>query len=119
MPAPTSTTTSPTWSGGTTTTGSGGAAAYVNPFADLVRPERTRNWDSDRRLRELDADGIVAEVLFPNTVPPFFPSGSLVAMPPTPEDYELRAPGCGRTTGGWSTSVPRRPVDAPGWRRFS
>jgi len=68
-------------------------AVLVNPFADLERPGRTRNWDSDERLRDLDADGIVAEVLFPNTLPPFFPSGSLVAVPPTAEEYELRWAG--------------------------
>jgi len=33
-----------------------------------------RNWDSTRRLREIEADGVVAEVIFPNTVPPFAPS---------------------------------------------
>ena len=57
-------------------------AAFVNPFADLVDTDADRNWDSGRRLRELEADGIVAEVLFPNTVPPFFPSGALVAPAP-------------------------------------
>ena len=33
-----------------------------------------RNWDSARRLRETEADGVVAEVVFPNTSPPFAPS---------------------------------------------
>ncbi len=33
-----------------------------------------RNWDSERRLRETEADGVVAEVVFPNTSPPFAPS---------------------------------------------
>ena len=33
------------------------------------------NWDSDKRLEHLDAEGVCAEVLFPNTVPPFFPLG--------------------------------------------
>jgi len=33
-----------------------------------------RNWDSARRLRETEADGVVAEVIFPNTSPPFAPS---------------------------------------------
>jgi predicted TIM-barrel fold metal-dependent hydrolase len=33
-----------------------------------------RNWDSARRLRETQADGVVAEVIFPNTSPPFAPS---------------------------------------------
>ena len=57
------------------------AASYVNPFADLLAPTAYRSWDSDRRLAENDADGITAEVLFPNTVPPFFEEGSLVALP--------------------------------------
>jgi predicted TIM-barrel fold metal-dependent hydrolase len=68
-------------------------ATYKNPWADLQRPERTKNWDSDERIRDLDADGIVAEILFPNTIPPFFPSGSLTAIPPTAEEYELRWAG--------------------------
>jgi predicted TIM-barrel fold metal-dependent hydrolase len=33
-----------------------------------------RNWNSTRRLRETEADGVVAEVIFPNTAPPFAPS---------------------------------------------
>lgn len=69
------------------------ARAYVNPFADLLAPTAYRNWDSDRRLAELDADGVAAEVLFPNTVPPFFEQGNLVALPPTPADYERRWAG--------------------------
>ncbi len=32
-----------------------------------------RNWDSARRLAETEADGVVAEVIFPNTIPPFAP----------------------------------------------
>ncbi|MEY9872991.1 putative TIM-barrel fold metal-dependent hydrolase [Streptacidiphilus sp. MAP12-33] len=69
------------------------AAQYVNPFTDLMAPEATRNWDSDRRLAELEQDGIVAEVVFPNTVPPFFPSTSLSAVQPTAEEFELRWAG--------------------------
>jgi predicted TIM-barrel fold metal-dependent hydrolase len=69
------------------------AAEYVNPFADLLAPIAYRSWDSDRRLSETESDGIAAEVLFPNTVPPFFSEGNLVALPPTPEDYEARWAG--------------------------
>jgi predicted TIM-barrel fold metal-dependent hydrolase len=69
------------------------AAEFVNPFRDLAQPDADRNWDSDRRLRELEQDGIVAEVLFPNTVPPFFPSNGLTAPLPTAADYELRWAG--------------------------
>lgn len=60
----------------------GWAKAYVNPFGDLAEPDAEHNWNSDRRNSELDADGIAGEVIFPNTVPPFFPHGSLAAPPP-------------------------------------
>jgi predicted TIM-barrel fold metal-dependent hydrolase len=69
-------------------------AAYRNPFRDLSGSKRYRNWDSDARLREQEADGVVAEVAFPNTVPPFFPSASFMARAPeTREDYERRWAG--------------------------
>lgn len=69
------------------------APTYVNPFADLQSPTAYRSWDSERRLEETEADGIVAEVLFPNTVPPFFDSSQLTALPPTEADYERRWAG--------------------------
>lgn len=69
------------------------AAAYVNPHEDLMAPEAERNWDSARRLAELEADGIVAEVVFPNTIPPFFPSAMLTAPAPTGEEFTLRWAG--------------------------
>jgi predicted TIM-barrel fold metal-dependent hydrolase len=66
---------------------------YKNPFRDLQDGGRIRNWDDDRRIGDLEADGIVAEVVFPNTVPPFFPSFILFARPPTPDEYEHRLAG--------------------------
>ena len=71
------------------------AAQYVVPFPDLEGPDASRNWDSDRRVVEMEADGIVAEVLFPNTVPPFYPKSSLTARPPVADrrDLELRWAG--------------------------
>jgi predicted TIM-barrel fold metal-dependent hydrolase len=69
------------------------ARAFENPFGDLAGDDAYRNWDGDRRLAELEADGIVAEVLFPNTIPPFFPSGALVAPAPTAAEYERRWAG--------------------------
>ena len=68
-------------------------AQYSNPFKDLSGNTRNRNWDDDRRITELEADGVVAEVIFPNTVPPFFPTGAVVARPPMAEEYELRLAG--------------------------
>jgi predicted TIM-barrel fold metal-dependent hydrolase len=52
------------------------------------------NWDSRMRLDYLDGQGIAAEVLFPNTAPPFYPSGALTSPAPrTPEEHELRSAG--------------------------
>src|SRR5439155_22489762 len=67
--------------------------AYSNPFRDLQRGGRTRNWDNERRIRAQESDGVVAEVVFPNTVLAFFPTGALVARPPRPEELELRLAG--------------------------
>lgn len=69
------------------------AATYVNPYEDLLADTADRNWNSDRRVAELEADGIVAEVVFPNTIPPFFPSASLMAPAPTRAEYEQRWAG--------------------------
>jgi len=66
---------------------------YRNPFKDLGDKRRYRNWDNDMRNGQQEADGVVAEVIFPNTVPPFFPSFVLFAAPPKPEDYEHRLAG--------------------------
>ncbi|HUR77097.1 MAG TPA: amidohydrolase family protein [Acidimicrobiales bacterium] len=69
------------------------ARQFVNPFGDLVRDDADRNWDSARRLRELADDGVVAEVIYPNTIPPFYPSGGLTALAPKPDDFEQRLAG--------------------------
>src|SRR5262245_31225342 len=70
------------------------ARTSVNPFTDLRGQYAYRNWDSAARLRELEDDGVVGEVLFPNTIPPFFPSASLVTrQPKTRDDYDRRWAG--------------------------
>ncbi|MGY4904749.1 amidohydrolase family protein [Streptomyces sp. 900116325] len=88
------------------------AAAYVNPYADLLADTADRNWNSARRLAELAADGIVAEVVFPNTIPPFFPSASLMAPAPSPQEYEQRWAGL-RAHNRWLADFC---ADAPGRR---
>lgn len=90
------------------------AAAYSNPW-DFVDPRLDRagfdfgeveiltgaaswhsalSWDSDRRIRHMDQDGVAAEVIFPNTAPPFMP-GSVFAgsSPKTRHEYERRWAG--------------------------
>ena len=53
-----------------------------------------RNYDSDRRLREQEADGVVAAVLFPNTQPPFAPAAaSQFEAPAYSDNYDHRWAG--------------------------
>ncbi len=66
---------------------------YKNPFKDLGDNRRLRNWDNEMRNSQQLADGVVGEVIYPNTVPPFFPSFVLFAAPPRPEDYAHRLAG--------------------------
>ena len=66
---------------------------YKNPFRDLHGHLRERNWDDGRRWQEQEADGTVAEIIFPNTVPPFFPTGTVIAPPPRNADFRLRLAG--------------------------
>ncbi len=71
---------------------------------DQDRPENQRlgvasagaplNWDGPLRLEHLDDQGIAAEVLFPNTSPPFYPSGALTSPGPrTTGEFERRFAG--------------------------
>ncbi|MDG2029150.1 MAG: amidohydrolase family protein [Acidimicrobiales bacterium] len=67
---------------------------YKNPYKDLKDTDlRIRNWDDELRDQQQNDDGIVGEVIFPNTVPPFFPSFVLFAQPPGPDEYEHRHAG--------------------------
>jgi predicted TIM-barrel fold metal-dependent hydrolase len=66
---------------------------YKNPFSDLGDQRRYRNWDDEMRNSQQDSDGVVGEVIFPNTVPPFFPSFVLFSPPPSAQDYARRRAG--------------------------
>jgi predicted TIM-barrel fold metal-dependent hydrolase len=71
------------------------AATYISPFDDLMIATAKRNWDSEFRMAEVDADGVSGEILFPNTVPPFFPTtpNITISLPRTREELELRWAG--------------------------
>jgi predicted TIM-barrel fold metal-dependent hydrolase len=84
---------------------------YKNPFRDLGDQRRFRNWDNEMRNSQQEADGVVGEVVFPNTVPPFFPSFVLFAPPSGPEDYEHRLAGIrahNRWLVDWCGQFPER-----------
>ena len=104
MPAPTCRTTSRTSSSGGTTSSTPGPATYSDSWADIDADSEWKagvssfmsplNWDSNKRLEALETEGIVAEVIFPNTTPPFFPNGLLAAPGPrNAEEYERRWAG--------------------------
>jgi len=78
------------------------ADPFVNPFVDLVTRDATRSWDHEKRQRELESNGFMAEVLFPNTIPPFLSGGSLIMNVHSPEEYERKWTGL-RAHNRWLT----------------
>jgi len=62
-------------------------SGYKNPAKQHVGSKKTKNWDSAERLADLQGDGVVGEVIFPNTVPPFYETAFHISPPPTPEQY--------------------------------
>ncbi|MCU1486507.1 MAG: hypothetical protein JWN67_3253 [Actinomycetia bacterium] len=80
------------------------ADAYVDPWMGIGEGDRKggsasstleTNWNSQLRQQVIEGEGVAAEVLYPNTVPPFYPSkGALVAPNPKDQaDYEHRLAG--------------------------
>ncbi len=66
---------------------------YRNPSKEHVGGKKTKNWDSAVRRADLQADGVVGEVIFPNTVPPFYAKAFHISPPPSPEEYERARAG--------------------------
>jgi predicted TIM-barrel fold metal-dependent hydrolase len=67
---------------------------YKNPEKQHYGSKKLRNWDFDIRSNDQNSQGVVGEVIFPNTVPPFWKKP--LVMPPAavrPEDYELYMAG--------------------------
>ena len=60
---------------------------YRNPSRKHIGSKKAKNWDSAIRMKDLESDGVVAEVLFPNTVPPFYPKAFHISPPPTADQY--------------------------------
>lgn len=66
---------------------------YKNPAQEHYGSKKMRNWDLEIRTNDQNGQGVVGEVVFPNTVPPFFRKSIVIAQPPRPEDYELALAG--------------------------
>jgi len=67
--------------------------SYRNPAKKHVGSKKNKNWDSELRVSELQGDGVVGEVVYPNTVPPFYPQAFHISAPPSPGDYEHQLAG--------------------------
>jgi len=61
---------------------------YKNPSQEHYGSKKMRNWDYEIRTKDQLSQGVVGEVVFPNTVPPFFRKSIVTAQPPRPEDFE-------------------------------
>ncbi|MCR9278986.1 MAG: amidohydrolase [Pseudomonadaceae bacterium] len=66
---------------------------YRNPSEKHYARKKLRNWDLTIRAEDQDSQGVVGEVVFPNTVPPFFNKSVVTAQPPKPEDFERTLAG--------------------------
>jgi predicted TIM-barrel fold metal-dependent hydrolase len=92
---------------------------YKNPWKDLRDTNlRVRNWDDDRRDADQLADGVVGEVIFPNTVPPFYPGFVLFAGPPKAEEYAHRRAGIHAHNRWLADFCARKPAQRAGIGQF-
>jgi predicted TIM-barrel fold metal-dependent hydrolase len=64
-------------------------ASYRNPQQKHIGSKKHKNWDDAERMRDMETEGIAGEVIFPNTVPPFFRTSVLICGNPSPKDYPL------------------------------
>lgn len=82
-----------------------------NPSKKHIGGKKIKNWDSGVRREDLLSDGVVAEVLFPNTVPPFYAKAFHVAPPPSPAEYRRQLAGT-RAHNRWLAEFCQEDPDA-------
>lgn len=85
--------------------------SYKNPSKKHIGSKKTKNWDNQERLGDMEKEGVVGEVIFPNTVPPFFRTGVLVSPLPKPDELEHRLAGIrahNRWLADWCAEQPER-----------
>jgi predicted TIM-barrel fold metal-dependent hydrolase len=67
--------------------------SYKNPQKKHIGSKKHKNWDATERVGDMDSEGVAGEIIFPNTVPPFFRTSVLICGSPSPQDYALRHEG--------------------------
>lgn len=83
--------------------------SYKNPQKQHIGSKKHKNWDDAERMADMQNDGVAGEVIFPNTVPPFFKTSVLICGNPRPEDYRLRLEGIrahNRWLADWCAEYP-------------
>jgi hypothetical protein len=58
------------------------------PVLEHYGSKKMRNWDYGIRNRDQDSQRVVGEVVFPNTVAPFYRKSIVTAHPPKPDDHQ-------------------------------
>ena len=71
----------------TRASGTSSTRGLRNPSKKHIGGKKAKNWDAALRRGDLLDDGVVGEVIFPNTVPPFYDKAFHVAPPATPQQY--------------------------------
>ena len=66
---------------------------YKNPAQEHYGSKKMRNWDLEICTKDQNSQGVVGEVVFPNTVPPFYKKSIVTAQPPKPDEYERALAG--------------------------
>jgi predicted TIM-barrel fold metal-dependent hydrolase len=64
-------------------------AGYKNPQRKHIGSKKHKNWADAERMGDMEAEGIAGEILFPNTVPPFFRTSVLICGNPSVKDFPL------------------------------
>jgi len=91
-------------------------STFQNPYEDLLDTESRdyrRNFDSSIRQEDVEGDGIVGEVIFPNTIPPFYAGHPLFDAPDPASARELDQRWAGvrahnRWLADWCAELPGR-----------
>src|SRR5205807_1148079 len=111
------------WCGAATSRANRRSKAYSTASHPAACPTPTGSWSRDSSCRPTTASETTTSTTsgrpsrssssdhYPNTIPPFFPTGAVVARPPTPEDYELRRAGIqahNRWLADWCAGHPER-----------
>ncbi|HZO07779.1 MAG TPA: amidohydrolase family protein, partial [Myxococcota bacterium] len=84
---------------------------YQNPQRGHIGSKKHKNWDDAERIADMESEGVIGEVIFPNTVPPFFKTSVLICGNPSPENYRLRLEGIrahNRWLVDWCAEYPER-----------